>query len=361
MESHSRYMPVPKEYSSIFSFLGQNKVLFFRTVLRLSSKQQKVLRVLIVDAEGNILVYSTEGEAKRKIQISREVTAVFADGNCVDIQVQLEQDLAIEFHASRANNTEATLKRFLQVLLNYLPSTVTIVKVKRAFDMIHELDSSKAREKHRHSAQASGGKHGGGKESDVDSKLAKNQEDQESKAGTGVDPWSRVQDTEAENELSPLVRTASVVSTSTAIQTNQAKPGNSLRMRQSSFKLQPTQNSSPHAPISKPAAAELTLDDELMLAELELVKSQLRDKLQEKRTLLASIETERTVAAKALEESRRAEQAQLSLASLVLLICQKAKAAEPGKSFCCCDSTQQRQHPSLALTKAYDRRVIDLL
>lgn len=357
MESHSRYMPVPKEYSSIFSFLGQNKVLFFRTVLRLSSKQQKVLRVLIVDAEGNILVYSTEGEAKRKIQISREVTAVFADGNCIDIQVQLEQDLAVEFHASRANNTEATLKRFLQVLLNYLPSTVTIVKVKRAFDMIHELDSKKAREKQ---SAAALGMRQAAKESDSDSKPTKHPEDQESKAGNGVDPWSRVHDTEMDpSETSPLVRTASVVSSSTNLPSSQVKPGSVMRARQSSFKMQPGQG---HVPtFTKPLTAELSLEEELTLAELELLKHQLRDQIQEKKVVLATIDSERDVALREQEERQRSERAQLSLASLVLLICQKAKATKPEGNLCCCDQPRPCQQPTLSLTKTYDRRIIDLL
>ena len=139
-------MSLPKEYSDVFSFLGNHKLLFFRTVLRLSSKRSKVLRVVLIDPEGNLLMYSTEGEAKRKIFLGREVTAVYADSNCVDLHIEFEHDLALEFHPSRSNLPDANIRRFLQVLAAFLPPEVQINKTKRAFDHIHILDADKARQ-----------------------------------------------------------------------------------------------------------------------------------------------------------------------------------------------------------------------
>ena len=127
-------MPVPPQYAGIFNFLASSRLHYFRTVLRLSTRKQKVLRIVVVDAEGELFLYSDDGELKRQLAIPSHIDHVFADSQVIVLRVADDQDVVLDFHSSRSNQPEATVRRFLTVIAAFLRSDAVLEKVPRAMD-----------------------------------------------------------------------------------------------------------------------------------------------------------------------------------------------------------------------------------
>jgi hypothetical protein len=127
-------MQIPTEYQSVFSFLSGTTLLFFRTVLRVSSKQQRILRIVVVDSEGELCVYNVEGALKRQLSIATSVDNIYNDASIVVIKVTDDQDLVMDFHVSRTNAPEATLKRFLSVMKMFVRGDVGVLKTADAME-----------------------------------------------------------------------------------------------------------------------------------------------------------------------------------------------------------------------------------
>jgi hypothetical protein len=125
-------MPVPPQYLGVFNFLTSARLHYFRTVLRQSSRQHKVLRIVVVDSEGEMSLYSVEGDLKRQLSIPSQIDAVYADQQIVVLRIADDQDIVLDFHSSRSNLPEATLRRFLQVLAAFLRGDAMLHKVPRA-------------------------------------------------------------------------------------------------------------------------------------------------------------------------------------------------------------------------------------
>lgn len=134
-------MALPSDFHNTFAFLQAGRVLFFRTVLRLSSRGQKVLRVVVVDADGDLFIYNTDGDLKRQIRLPVDTDGLTFDNAAAVVHVRGQHDLALDFHPSRQNVPEATLRRFVHVIRAFIAPHVTVRRAAHAFDAIRSLEN----------------------------------------------------------------------------------------------------------------------------------------------------------------------------------------------------------------------------
>jgi hypothetical protein len=129
-------MAIPAQYSGVFSFLSASRIHYFRTVLRHSTQRQaKILRVIVIDSDGELILYDEEGDLKRQIGIASQVDAVYADPQIVVIRVADDQDVVLDFHASRGGDAvDATVRRFLSVMAAFMRADVVLERVANALD-----------------------------------------------------------------------------------------------------------------------------------------------------------------------------------------------------------------------------------